>query len=342
MVATNAVPFVRGGAELLADALVAELRARGHDADLLRIPLRHDTPGEVADAIFYASTVELRGVDRVIALKFPAYLVRHDSMVVWLLHQFRQVYDLWDTPWGPPVGDPGWRELRESVDAGDRRALGGASRVFANDTVTRDRLLANTGINAGILHPPLPDAIEPSQQPPGDYLLCLGRVSRGKRTDLAVEAMLHTQSAVRLIVAGAPDDEEFAARLGELAARPELSGRVELRLRFVDAAEKGQLIAGSRGVVYLPVDEDSFGYVTAEAMTGGRPVITAGDSGGVLNLVGHEANGLVCEPQPAALGVAYDRLYGSLALAEQWGGAAAAAVASLGLSWDHVIGELLG
>ena len=34
------VPFARGGAEILAESLVAQLRARGHDADLVTIPFK--------------------------------------------------------------------------------------------------------------------------------------------------------------------------------------------------------------------------------------------------------------------------------------------------------------
>ena len=39
LVANNATPFVRGGAELLADRLVLELRRAGHEAEVLRLPL---------------------------------------------------------------------------------------------------------------------------------------------------------------------------------------------------------------------------------------------------------------------------------------------------------------
>ena len=39
LVANNAAPFVRGGAELLAERLVTELVAAGHEAELLRLPL---------------------------------------------------------------------------------------------------------------------------------------------------------------------------------------------------------------------------------------------------------------------------------------------------------------
>jgi hypothetical protein len=34
------VPFARGGAEIFTDELVAELRARGHEADLVSVPFK--------------------------------------------------------------------------------------------------------------------------------------------------------------------------------------------------------------------------------------------------------------------------------------------------------------
>ena len=37
-VVNNQAPFIRGGAELLADWLVAALKERGHQAELIRIP----------------------------------------------------------------------------------------------------------------------------------------------------------------------------------------------------------------------------------------------------------------------------------------------------------------
>jgi hypothetical protein len=37
-------------------------------------------------------------IDAVIALKFPAYLVAHERKIVWLIHQHRSAYELWDHP----------------------------------------------------------------------------------------------------------------------------------------------------------------------------------------------------------------------------------------------------
>src|ERR1051325_7713925 len=76
------VPFARGGVEIFTDDLVAELRARGHDADLVTVPFKW-YPGErVLTQAFLWRLLDLeeadgRPIDLVIGTKFPSYVVRH-------------------------------------------------------------------------------------------------------------------------------------------------------------------------------------------------------------------------------------------------------------------------
>ena len=93
------VPFERGGAEIFADDLVNELRARDHEVDLVTVPFKW-YPGErVLSQAFLWRLLDLeeangRRIDLAIATKFPSYAVRHPNKVVWVLHQFRQAYEL--------------------------------------------------------------------------------------------------------------------------------------------------------------------------------------------------------------------------------------------------------
>ena len=48
-VLNNCVPFLRGGAEHLADALVSKLAEYGHQAMLVRVPFRWDPPDKIVD-----------------------------------------------------------------------------------------------------------------------------------------------------------------------------------------------------------------------------------------------------------------------------------------------------
>src|SRR5204862_2116770 len=91
------VPFVRGGAEVVADELVDELRTRGHEAETVALPFKWYPGTRVLDQAFLWPLLDLteadgRTLDRVIAPKFPAYCVRHPNKVAWVLHQFRQPY----------------------------------------------------------------------------------------------------------------------------------------------------------------------------------------------------------------------------------------------------------
>src|ERR671935_2182156 len=122
------VPFARGGAEIFADDLVAQLRVRGHEADLVTVPFKW-YPGErVLTQAFLWRLLDLeeadgRPIDLLVATKFPSYCVRHRNKVAWVLHQFRQAYELDRTPLGQFGESAEERATRRAVQRPDRRAL---------------------------------------------------------------------------------------------------------------------------------------------------------------------------------------------------------------------------
>jgi glycosyltransferase involved in cell wall biosynthesis len=109
----------------------------------------------------------------------------------------------------------------------------------------------------------------------------------------------------------------------------------------MDEAEKARLFARALGCVYVPYDEDSYGYVTLESYASRKPVVTADDSGGTSIVVRHGETGFVTAPQPAALAEAFDALFVDRAAAQRMGEAGAALVQGLGITWDHVVQTLV-
>ncbi len=97
LIVNNMVPFVWGGAEELAAHLQKNLVIAGHEAEILRIPFQWEPAARIPSQMLMVRAFELWNVDHVIALKFPAYLIRHPKKTLWLLHQYRQAYDLYDT-----------------------------------------------------------------------------------------------------------------------------------------------------------------------------------------------------------------------------------------------------
>src|SRR3954462_9874654 len=155
------VPFVHGGAELMADELVAQLRARGHEAETVSVPCKRYPGTRVLDQAFLWRLVDLteadgRTIDRVIATKFPAYCVRHPNKVAWVLHQFRQAYEDDRTELGQFSKSPGDRATIRALERLDRTALGEARRVFATSRNVADRLRPSAGGEAVGPPPPPP------------------------------------------------------------------------------------------------------------------------------------------------------------------------------------------
>src|SRR5256885_6048484 len=184
------VPFERGGAEIFADDLVAELRAREHEVDLVTVPYKW-YPGErVLTQAFLWRLLDLdeangRPIDLVLATKFPSYAVRHRNKVVWLVHQFRQAHDLDRTDLGQFGESPADRALRRRVLELERRTLGEAKKLFATSRNVARRLEESTGLAAEVMpHPPQP--LPYRCEAYGDFLLSVGRLDRGKRVHLLV------------------------------------------------------------------------------------------------------------------------------------------------------------
>jgi glycosyltransferase involved in cell wall biosynthesis len=331
------VPFARGGAEIFTDELVAELRARGHEADLVSVPFKWYPGTRVLTQAFLWRLLDLeeadgRRVDVVVATKFPSYVVRHPEKRVWLVHQFRQAYELDGTELGQFGPSPEDRALRRRVQELDRVALGEATRLFATSPNVAGRLERSTGLTAEVLpHPPqaLPYRTGASQ----GFVLSASRLDRAKRIDLLLEAAA-LQPGVDVVVASDGPDRE---RLEEIARARGLNGRVCFEGR-VTAERLAELYATCSSVFYAPVDED-FGMGPYEAFLSGKPVITTTDAGGPLDVVHDGRTGLVVAPDAAAVGraAAWLREHEDEAAAL---GAAGKALADE-VTWDRAIARLL-
>jgi glycosyltransferase involved in cell wall biosynthesis len=339
-VLNNCVPFVTGGAEYLADTLAETLRAHGHEAAVFKLPFQWKPPEKIVEAMLACRLIRLDNVDRVIALKFPVYYVPHPNKVLWLLHQFRQAYDLWGTEFQDLPDDAEGHAVRDAIVRADAICLREARAIYTNSHVTHDRLRKFNHIESSVLYPPLKDSGRFHTQEYGDFLFYPSRLTAGKRQTLVVEALRHTKTPVRLVLAGSP---ESAATLRDLAALIEqfgLSHRVTLRPTFIDDAEKVDLFARALACVYTPVDEDSYGYVTLEAFHARKPVISCVDSGGVSIVVRPGETGYLTEPTPEALARAMDELYRDRKRARAMGEAGRRLLERLNISWNHVVERL--
>jgi glycosyltransferase involved in cell wall biosynthesis len=340
VIVSSIVPFVKGGAESLTRWLAEALEQRGHEVDVFTIPVHADA------GLLPAQMVGLRSMDftdfgdRLIAIRTPSYLVRHHHKVLWFIHHHRPAYDLWDRYPDVPRNADGW-EFRRMMFASDEVALAEAKKIFTNSARVRDRLRHFNDVDAEVLYPPLPDETPSAPGPYGDYILYVSRIEEHKQQLLAVEAMALTETPVRLVLAGKGAGDEYAERINRRIEDLGLTERVTFHNTHISDEVKWSLMNNALASVYLPHDEDSYGYVGLESAAACRPLITASDSGGVLELVQDGINGFVTEPQPRALARAFDTLFRDRQLAARMGAAHAERVRQLNIDWDHVVERLL-
>jgi glycosyltransferase involved in cell wall biosynthesis len=338
-------PFVSGGGEIHTESLTRALREAGHDAEIVSIAGKWYPATELAHQMavwrsFDSSESNGLKIDAVVALKFPAYLAAHERKIVWLIHQHRAAYELYDHPrYGDLKPQEDGSAVRELIWQSDRVALGEAKRIFTNSRNVKDRLWDSLRISSEVLYHPSPVTEALLETPPGDYgdyILYPSRLEVLKRQSLVVDAMAHVGTGVRLVLVGrGPDERQLRDRIRRMG----LDEKVRIEIGVSDERLR-ELYLGARGVYFGPYDED-YGYVTLEGMAAERPVVTVADAGGPLEFVSDGQTGLVAEPQPEAIADAFDRLFRDPDAGRAMGKAGKALIREVVPTWPEVVTRLL-
>ncbi|WP_426959697.1 hypothetical protein [Muricoccus radiodurans] len=150
LVLTARSPFARGPAEATAEGLVRALRAAGHGAEAMHLPLAGAAPERMVEEVLIARGLRATNVDRVIALRLAAALVPLDGVggtrVAWLPHAES---DPWAAALRPaPAGAAPHGILRAAV----AEALAGCHARFADAAGVE--ALRDLGLEAGLLPAP--------------------------------------------------------------------------------------------------------------------------------------------------------------------------------------------
>lgn len=336
LITANITPFLYGGADNHIKGLHAALKEYGHDVELLRLPFQFQPESSIVNSMEYCESLSMdrpNGVeiDRLISLQFPSYGICHSDHWVWLMHQHRAVYELFDKQ----TKTKELTALRTQIHSYDKRVLSKAKRLFSNSRRVAERLKEYNGLESiPLYHPPAVfDKFYCKKAFP--YIFYPSRLESLKRQDILIEAARFTKSPIKILIAG---DGGQHGRYQELVKKYRISDKVRLLGRISDE-EKLAFYARASAVFFAPYDED-YGYITLEAMLASKPVITATDSGGPLEFVQHQQTGWVSEPQPEAIAEILDEIYFKPEVARKMGIDARAYYESLNISWEHVVRTL--
>lgn len=344
VIVNSQVPFVQGGAEYHATNLAKELKKRNHEVETVNIPFKWYPPNIILDHILAVRLLDItetcgEKIDLVIGLKFPAYYIKHPNKVLWILHQHRTAYDLWNTQYGDIPHNEFGKKIRETIIKADNLYLPEAKRIFTNSKNVANRLKKFNNIEGKPLYHPPPNAEMFYCSGYEEYFLYPSRFSILKRQELAILAMKYVKSNVKLLIAGRPDSQEYVKKYQSLIEENNLEDKVKLLIN-ISEEEKIKLYSKALGVIFTPYDED-YGYVTLEAMLSKKPVITAEDSGGPLEFIENEENGFIVKADPKDIAEKMDILFENKSKAKIMGEKGFEKYKALNISWDYVVESLV-
>jgi len=343
LVVTTQVPFVRGGAEIHAEALVNALSGANHQVELIAIPFKNYPIEKILDSMLIHRLLDLsefsvKAIDRIITLKFPSYLIPHPHKIIWLLHQYREAYELWDTAYSPLSESAlGW-QVRENIIKADNKAFTEAKAIFTNSQNVANRLEKFNNFSATPLYHPPQNANAFYTAEEEGYFFFPSRLTGIKRQELVIQAIAKTNSPVKVIFAGKADQETYLQELINLAKQLGVYSQIKF-LGGISEEELHKYYAKSLAVIFPPFQED-YGYVTLEAMLSSKPVITCLDSGGPLEFVLQQKTGLIAEPTPLSLAAAMDEIWDNRTMAKNMGQAGLSYYKEKNITWSNVIEKL--
>ncbi len=134
------------------------------------------------------------------------------------------------------------------------------------------------------------DVLDYEYKEPKNYILCVSRLVKHKRIDLAIKAMkLIKNKNTELYIVGEGPEEENLKQLAD--------GNDNIKfLGPVDDDKLIELYSECLGVVFTPLDED-WGLIALEAAASGKPVIGANE-GGLTETIIDNVTGFLIEPTP--------------------------------------------
>jgi glycosyltransferase involved in cell wall biosynthesis/GT2 family glycosyltransferase len=323
----GAAHAAKGGAERFYEGLAKGFLAIGCLADLIEVPADESTFENVLGNFDKCRQLDLSGYDLVISTKVPTYAVRHPNHVLYLVHTVRVFDDMFYENFNPLLREH--FQQRARLHRVDFDALQGARARFAIGHEVAQRLYRWRGLDCDVLHPPLGFSGF-RKGSVGDYFFLPGRLHPWKRVDLIIEAVRRSTLPLKFLIAGTGEAESELKLLAGGDERIQFLGRIS-------DEELVDLYANSLAVPFVPVRED-YGYVTLEAFSSGKAVITCVDSGEPAYFVRNFENGLIVDPDPESICHALECLYANREKTFQMGEMGARLVE--GMSWEATAATL--
>lgn len=362
IVAPEPIPKMWGGTERAVDAMRAAIeQTNEHEADVVKLGVDESNLPGLIDAYRRFSNLDVTEYDRVISVKYPAWMIDHPDHIVHMFHPLRGLYDSYGAFGLPLIAKPHTDETAQILDLigtrNDRTALheffwrfevmvdthgpnhpdlafpGPFARAIVHwlDAIalTPPRAQAHFAISATVAARPeyFPRGLRPLVLPlPSD--LPLTGVPERDGTYLFTASRLEEPKRIGLLIdAMAHVRGDVTLKIAGIGSQGDAlreRAKGDPRIEFLDFVTDDELIDAYRGAIavpFVPDDEDQ-GLICVEAASQGTPVVTCTDSGGPTEFVTDGVSGLIVDPTPGELGRALDRVCSDPSWARRMGRAA--------------------
>jgi glycosyltransferase involved in cell wall biosynthesis len=260
-------------------------------------------------------------------------MVPHRNKIIWLVHQYREIYDLHDTVYSGFQPTSNHVQIRKELIDLDHTAFSEAKKIFTISKTVSRRLKEFNDVDSVPVYPPIDDADKFHFSEMDDFVLSVSRLEGNKRVNLLIESMRHVSSRFKAVIVGEGYLRNEYEKLAE-------SQKVSDRIIFTGSIARDQLIdyySRAGALFYGPIGED-YGYATLEAFYSSKPVITCHDSGGILEFV-DETTGWVTKPEPEAIAGCIEQALTNKAESKKRGEAGRLRIANI--NWNSTIDMLL-
>jgi len=144
LIVDSMTPFAGGDHDLVVEPLAGELVALGHDTEVLRIPISSEPAERALSQVLLMRWLEIEYVYHVIALGYPACLVRHERKTVWIHFENRSPQlppgFLHPDSAGAHVNMPSAQTMTETL----KQALTEARNLFVDSPTGQECLLRHS------------------------------------------------------------------------------------------------------------------------------------------------------------------------------------------------------
>ena len=334
IVTTPADETTRAGS--IAHDLTQALRDHGHSAETVIVPFVHGSGDQVVKQALACQLMNYgdahgSSIDRLIGLRFPAYLIEHPKSVLWLHEVYAPAYEQPSSERGRVPGD-----LAEAIRNVDRQRFAIAQHVFVDSDLLAERLHAYLGVDAPVLKapPPLASLLNSAEAQP--YLLAVADQLQGPEFELLLRAGDYCRHPVQLKLAALRTTATNAQSRWCFA-----SGAVFEVAPWCSSQELADLFNHCLAVVD-PGNASGTPTLGCQAALASKCLVACSDGSAARDGLISGKSGWIVEPSARGIAEVLDRIWLERHETLAMGVAARTQYSQLDISWENTLAKLLG